>query len=1628
MKPKSTKIKLPVFLLIAIVVMTIMASLVYYIFLNFTPTGIIPYSGYGISSMQLAENLSQKDVEPEQRVIKAVAVNEQEMLFKKLNGYFVQDKDKNINIEYPIFINNNKAILNLSDNIVLITDTFEEVPGYSNLTLTNGELYNEADLKRADTNNYILLRNIDNMYINSVEINIKTALNQYTIPMNTIINFTENNITMYQIEGEYFVHSKIADIDNDSIVSINNDTYTYREFLIKIGKIREKITREEIIKEKVDTNETVTDSGNQDVIEEEAIYIKPEVICNELTAKVYTIQVNLTIKDPRGRIITPPTFEFIINGRTYLRRSITEAGDSTILRFTPDETYTVIGKYVYLNEQEQKIESTFIEQKVTMGSTDTLNPIALTFKNGKIYSDKIELVNFGITSSIQDEAIYGIKNAEIIMNNIIYKIPMEKLSSILRAERVTIDTKDGLKSNSIINYEVVFYDIAGNKMKLENNKGVTKTSKQEPKVIATIRKQDPIEMTIGFKLDNKDNAANWNYRYEIIDLLGNVAGSGALVESQTQLILGNLNPNQFYTLKFYLSYDLDNGMGAKENVVIGEISFVTVPLSTLGHFDMNAEIIERTSDLVDIELEINLQRTDVRLVQLLDKMSASIYEEKAGGILVFAGEIILTNQEIQDLKLNQKVNVQFGNLKSNTKYIFEIGAIVKQGDIETSIEVVKRLHDFTTLKKVPEVQIRQLFVTEEMIDFDVRIEDPDGAILNGEVRLEVRDERNRLVSLSNIEVNQDYIRLTYERLEKEKNYKISFYANDYNLDNIDATYKSNVLLYEFTIYTQVGISGTLELMNSIRKETGKNLCDVKSEIKWYSPCFATDLIYDKTYDEQTNILKLSVGPNATHYRYYTYDLTNYIGKTVTISFLAQIDGNTAGAVNAYLQASKTGGTRTLLTGLNATSWVEYTQTFTVDSTGYLGFYIQSTIAGTQSLLIKDLQIESGSVRTAYQPYQYNLETNFRINLQDFRYEIETGDYYLWIYQNGTLIAEDRYVELGENHKVIDSIKKYNLAEGKTYQVDLVIKIRERYYVISSMDFATNHGEILGISTRDEFLAIQPKGNYVVLKDIDLSGLTGVYRRFGYNVAAVNLGFKGKIDFRGHSLKINTTSTSSVFDKIDSDGVIENIVIDVVLDNAVEMPTYYGFVNRHYGKISNVIINLLECEQKPNVNVCLLGYYNYGITENFIINFEKSLYGARYLSGGFYCNYGTIRNGYIYGENIQAPFTIPSSQERGIAPLVIFSEAGTIENVYSLTNVNYDKNSGTGVYTANLVDYNNGIIRNVYSVGIGDVNLAYGPTVARNVGTGRTYNTYYFCDGVVFTNNYNTTTTKLALHDTEFHNNILNSHNQFFVNDLITQKYFPHVKFNSIMPHQEYIPLPTIKDEDLVDIISIEVLEAEHDNMKVGFWVHNPSGETIVDINVRYLTVNILSQEYAEGKSYVIAHLSNPAQYLSQYSVMGITSKGTYNLPYTRNFVAGERLIFVDFYKGIYNIPDWKNMNNAPSENHRLMVDLNFINELTGVAITNNFSGKFDGNNHTVKNIVIGISSTAGLFGAITGGEVRNLFVENFYWEVQGGTGDLGVIRRIDGGGVIDNVHVTGAKFYYNRGLNCYVGGIAGYAR
>lgn len=101
----------------------------------------------------------------------------------------------------------------------------------------------------------------------------------------------------------------------------------------------------------------------------------------------------------------------------------------------------------------------------------------------------------------------------------------------------------------------------------------------------------------------------------------------------------------------------------------------------------------------------------------------------------------ITGEELENLKEGEEIEIKYDLLESNTKYEIQITSQVKQGTTPEEIQVTYNYKEFITLRSTAKVEMQNKFVTGEMIDFDVRIQDKDNAVLNNKIRMELRDEK-----------------------------------------------------------------------------------------------------------------------------------------------------------------------------------------------------------------------------------------------------------------------------------------------------------------------------------------------------------------------------------------------------------------------------------------------------------------------------------------------------------------------------------------------------------------------------------------------------------------------------------------------------------------------------------------------------------------------------------------------------------------------------------------------------------------------------------------------------------------------------------------------------------------------
>lgn len=1724
---------------------------VVFIFLynNFKEDFIIDLDGYMIGVEDLNDIKSE---EVELKKLNIVKVKGNDSIYKNtFDTYVDSSKKKIVNVDLPLFANDGLAIVNYNENVNLLDSELNRSVGEKNLVLSYGKKYDSRDYTQVDKESYLFLSYMDDIYINLYDLKIDTVLNSYEIPTNSIIYFTEDRINYFERSNNKFIRKSIEDIDYDSKLLFYSSgqeekfEYTYEELLVGIdlifleveipnfGDLNDGEQNTDIEKEEVIVKPDEGKNDATDTTKPEKHWEKPVVKSSELKANVYSLEGTIKISDPAGVIKKAPTYTMYVDNKVYSRRTFYGSGNIVIGGLTSETTYYIVGQYTYLDSdfKTQKIV-TFYVGTITTKNRDSLEKIDLDYKLGEIYSKKIELNDVKITSDLNSEALRGVRKVVLKVNGDTYNLSTKRVQSLLNGNSIKVDTSESLPSNSDIKFELIFYDRENNILISTNSKGETRTCKKEPTVFLKLADTDTINVKISVDLRNDDNVELNNYRYVVTNTSGKVVATDFI--KGDMISINDLDPNQIFTLKVLADIDIDNNKGLVEDYQLGIMELSTLPISSLGFVNLKVNVSDIKQNGATVNLQVNKGKTDAILLKILNKITVRLYEEETGELVASK---YITGVDIEEFAAGVTQSIEFGDLDSNTKYIFEFKSLVKQGSTEYDLDCIYNLDNFETTKKPAVVMIANSFTSNNMIDFDCMVLDEDGAILSGEVYIELRDEKKNIVKTQFIDVNtEDYIRITYNNLQSYHNYTIIFYANEYNETNINSEYKAKYQLRTLDIFTEEGIGGKIELISSLRKATGTNIADLKSEIKWIESQHHYTI--PKTIDEEGDMHIYSKNGASA----YSYDLNDYTGKLVTASFkikaVTPVDDKFKIYFSNHINGSTSANYGFELTNVGTSSWKSYTYTFmpgyyydankqayvknTTETYGrrqasFVGFYINGGNAKMAEYEIRDFKIQvvdsnikeypkedfsvergqyngsgkktnhnsyvrltdgikfqggyyhtlnfdvkyvylyllndDGTVyrtlgwyedgvtiyvpanKTAmvmfrhldpnevvdpnevnfrmtrfnrndelgpYESFKYDLITKVRVNVVDLRNEITNRDYFIRVYEKDNLVDEYNYKELVGVDRITE-IKEIALDEHKDYKVELGIKIRDRYYALSMFEISTT-GEVQGIENLNDWYFIQPRGNYILLNDLSFKDYREERTSYGYRY------FYGSIDFQGYTMSTYSIDGVNLLDKlyrIEKSAIVKNLVLDIHYQHTLAANSHTSFVYDNYGLIENVYVNLYDetTENLENVGLTTLVTNNQrtGIVRNFVVNIANKTSMYRNSSMLVYNNYGLIENGYIYGEDIEINPEYAADSNLGM----IFTSGtarSTVNRVFVLPSLIFGGNSQ--VITGLIGEDTSGVVSNAYTIGSTNHNvLANGPGVGK-VGTTATLDKVYYMNENIFNNSFHQKINATALNDIYFQESLFGE--AFDVTDMIKLGYYPQVKFSSQkMPQQPYLELPKVLEDNLVDIVSMEILEQTNSSAVVEFNVSNPDGENITKISIADLDTAILEQEFSDGKSKVKVELTNPDVYVSKYQIRSISSVNYLGYSNTRNYDLGEKYADISFYREIKTVDDWKKIKDGLNQNYSVLNDLDMYGYTTDVYI-GNFTGKIEGNNNTIKNITITKAGVNGLFSQMNG-TLQNINFENFEHSVTGSYG--GIVGYSNQYGRYNNVHVKNARVY-----------------
>lgn len=1640
--------------------------------------------GFAVVSNTVTEYLSinpnEEDVEA---LVEMQSFEALEYLYTQGGKYFLGDKKKvEVDTSYPVYMNQGAVLQLLENTGVLYDENYDKEETYQGLYIEGGYAYN-LDGEKADASKYLFLGMNNGNFVNFETISYDLKNEEFDINENSLVHFESDYFSYYEYEKGELVYKYCISVNDTFKLSVGEKQYTYDELLKLLGlrseypefegldkddEEEEPITEEDIevdddtepaaeVEIKKPKPEAATPpsaptpssgkensnsspgvrpddivrpgSGSTDTEErEEEVedYEQPQVTINDVTANVYRLFVDATIYDPASRIdatkfVRFEVYEVDADGNEQLamrsfRRG--EGRDTTVLgggAIKPETTYRVKGNYTYYDEynEEQYVDLGTFEVKT--GSFDDLTEITLTHEQGTSYHNRIEVVNFGFDEALSDtELVYGVNphgGIKFVVKNkatgeevTARTLTASEVSSFKLNKGVILSSLSTLKAKTEYQYEFEAEDYFGNKITLVNSVGYAMTSNHSPNAtiveevneigriglsvsiedidaaaVPSLSETDAADACDIYLILTKEDPARYDFNsFEEMEEAGVIVAykklddtqysydaTNGLVAEDVYVEFTGLRLGEKFFASVYGDYDLSNRMGPQYFENIGQMSFKSTDLNSLGKIYVTADFdsANLTYKSLPMSFHLNKESTNDQLEGLITGMKIEVVRDSGVGddakidaTFEFDENTLAADEvtKVLDMFKDTAVSYLADNLQSMTEYQLKATIYARYQDEEYEITPQLSNYAFKTLRKPAEVTVQDLLFAAGTLIFDVKVADPDGTIIGvsgDKVVVQLYTAAGEFVKTVRVQKDlEDWQTVTFNNLDPTQKYELRFIAVEYNEGYTNATYISNKLLKTVNVDKSMSLDGTIKLqeINAIEDDSEHYEAIVKATLN---------------------------------------DPDHYLTRNDAIPY--------------YIKVEKDGEL--------------------VEDTAF------------------DLSGENEST-------VYEKRHNYIVDKGEHTYKLT-----MYVIVSGREVELDTLTFTTET-----TVKGFSTA----YEMIQLLKSDSDGKYVATNSFVLN-------SNSWNFKDVVDPGDVESMSEDEIEALgTGLS---GANIVSI---YNGQIDFQGFTLTHNYYADAQrMFTNIGSKGVIENLVYSVKNLNETRVHDDAMLCYRNFGTIRDIYVKYRGGYVLANEYYGILARVNSstGVIENFVIENTPDegfagLSAYRYAGLVTYDNYGIIRYGYVYGDNIITT-NIEASLTREIGGIAGANRTlGSIYSVYSLLNVdetsmrpspNHDYTYGN--YYGAVCGQSWGKLSNIYSTAdsfvvesknSGTLGYQFSPIVGgRNNATNS--NVYYYSEkeyqyAVSKTKSYSVDLNEL--YDVTWQNAMLTDS---FDTSLVEVGFYPHVKLSSDLPEQEYIPLPTRIMQQPVEISRATVLEYGTledgtDCATVEFVFTNRDGLDIVGLDISDIDVELDLQtaKYEDGYTTILGVVSNPRTFYSEYEIQSI--KYYRNSKLTANAVS--YILKADFYRKVYTTDDWytymvDRKNSEEFENVRLEADLDFEGiAADDIMVKQAFGRILDGNGHTISNIDLQYGFNANnnttlrrLFkGDVTySGTVKNLFVDNYraggkYENTTKGKTYVSRAAAVFGTvyGLIENVHASDVEittYDYAAGLIAYLG-------
>lgn len=317
-----------------------------------------------------------------------------------------------------------------------------------------------------------------------------------------------------------------------------------------------------------------------------------------------------------------------------------------------------------------------------------------------------------------------------------------------------------------------------------------------------------------------------------------------------------LDLNERYFAYLYCDYDLNNKKGPVYFGEIADLRFTSASLSSLGDIYVKVDISNVTAHSANIAFTLNADRTVDELEKLLssvrfdivrdggeEEITDSYMQFDTDAMTVFSGYDHGSNGSPKDFPwaetgtfgtvmmdanfFNGSLSEEQHALKSMTDYSIEpvIKAIYNGKEYDMKVKLTTS--SFKTMKEPVTVDVENLVLAGGRLRFNVKVTDPDEAIMGNSghtVRMNLYQQDGTFVKAIRIPKNtEDFQEVEITGLKKDKRFKLTFIAMEYNEGFTNSTYESNKILKEILIDDSVELSGNIKLQDIVAGDSNSRL-------------------------------------------------------------------------------------------------------------------------------------------------------------------------------------------------------------------------------------------------------------------------------------------------------------------------------------------------------------------------------------------------------------------------------------------------------------------------------------------------------------------------------------------------------------------------------------------------------------------------------------------------------------------------------------------------------------------------------------------------------------------------------------------------------------------------------------